>query len=65
MNRCHRFKQADLTRAVKGATAAGLKVARVEIDADGKIVLVSSDAAPQGPASDFDAWKGKRDARST
>ncbi len=63
MARSHRFNQADLTRAVKGATAAGMKVARIEIDADGKIVLVSGDAAPMGPASDFDTWKGKRDAR--
>ncbi len=65
MQRSHRFKQADVSRAVKGATAAGLKVSRVEIDADGKIVLVSHDAAPHGAASDFDTWKGKRDARST
>ena len=63
MQRSHRFKQVDVSRAVKGATAAGLKVSRVEIDADGKIVLVSGDAAPKGPASDFDTWKGKRDAR--
>ncbi len=65
MRRPHRFKQADVARALKGATSAGLRVSRVEIDADGKIVLVSHDAAPHGAASDFDTWKGKRNARST
>jgi len=65
MNRRHRFKQADVARAVKGATAAGLKVGRVEIDPEGKIVLVSSEAAPAEPATDFDAWKSKRHARQS
>jgi hypothetical protein len=34
------FKQRDLTRAVKAVVAAGLAVARVEVDKDGKIVIV-------------------------
>jgi hypothetical protein len=35
------FSQSDITRALKGAAAAGFKVVeRVEIDADGKIVVV-------------------------
>jgi hypothetical protein len=33
------FKQCDVTRAVKGAIAAGLDIARVEIDRTGKIVI--------------------------
>ncbi len=33
------FKQGDVTRAVKGAIAAGLDIARVEIDPTGKIVI--------------------------
>jgi hypothetical protein len=41
-----RFKQADVSRALRGAERAGMKVGRVEIDADGKIViLVGSEAA--------------------
>ena len=34
------FKQRDMTRAVKAVVAAGLAVARVEVDKDGKIVIV-------------------------
>jgi hypothetical protein len=34
------FKQQDVTRALRGADAAGCPVRRVEIDRDGKIILV-------------------------
>ena len=34
------FKQAGLTRAAKGLAAAGLEVERVEIDREGKIVII-------------------------
>jgi hypothetical protein len=34
----HRFKQGDVTKAIKGAVNAGLVVQRVEIQ-DGKIVV--------------------------
>jgi hypothetical protein len=34
------FRQTDLTRALKGARAAGMGIARVEIEKDGKIVVV-------------------------
>lgn len=33
------FKQADVTRAAKGALAAGLPVERLEICSDGKIIV--------------------------
>lgn len=36
------FRQADIARAVKGARAAGLSIQSVEIDANGKIVIVSA-----------------------
>jgi hypothetical protein len=37
------FKQRDVTQAVKGVIAAGMKVARCEIDREGKIILIAGD----------------------
>ncbi|MBL0405487.1 hypothetical protein JKG68_16075 [Microvirga aerilata] len=68
MNRPGRFRQADVARAVRGATAAGMKVSRVEIEADGRIVLVSGDPARRDSDtadSALDTWRAKRDARTT
>ena len=43
-------KQIDVTRAVKGAAAAGLAVARVDVDQrTGKIVIFSDGAAGSAP----------------
>ncbi|WP_027173330.1 hypothetical protein [Methylobacterium sp. 10] len=62
MARRQTVTQAAISRAVKGAQAAGLKIGRVEIEG-GKIVVYSSEDVRQEPASDFDAWRAKRDAR--
>ena len=35
------FRQQDVTRAVKAVIAAGVNIARVEIDKSGKIVIVT------------------------
>lgn len=40
-----RFKQSDLTRAIKAAEAAGLQVGRIEIAPDGRIVLHAASAS--------------------
>ena len=57
------FRQSDLTRAVKGVMAAGLTPRRAEVDRDGKIIVVfvGDEAAP---ATDFDTWKARRDAKA-
>jgi hypothetical protein len=39
------FRQQDLTRALRGAAAAGLNIASVEIDKSGKIVIVPGSAS--------------------
>lgn len=56
------FRQADVTRALKGATAAGMKPTRAEITSEGRIVL-SFDEAQAEPATAFDQWKRGRNAR--
>jgi len=35
-----RFRQSDIKRATAGVVAAGLSVARIEIDESGKIVII-------------------------
>lgn len=50
-----RFKQSDVTRAIKGAMAAGKKVERVEVEPSGKIVIYTeSQAANDDSPSDWD-----------
>jgi hypothetical protein len=44
-----RFTQADVTRAAKGAVAAGLRVVRLEIDQTGKLAVFTS-AEPENNA---------------
>jgi hypothetical protein len=57
------FRQTDVCRAVKGATAAGVSIARIEVDANGKIVIVAGALAQSTVEDDYVAWKAKRDAR--
>lgn len=56
MKRQVAFKQADVTRAIKGAIAAGMKVARAEIDQSGRIVVVSPSEETMKPANELDKW---------
>jgi hypothetical protein len=41
------FRQQDVTRAVKAVAAAGVHIARVEIDKAGKIVIITASASDQ------------------
>jgi hypothetical protein len=52
------FKQRDLTRAIKAVEAAGLTIARAEVDKDGKIVIVPG-RPEAGEQNELDAWIGK------
>lgn len=46
MTRRTAFREADVSRAIKGALKAGLPVLRVEIDRDGKIVVLIGEPHP-------------------
>lgn len=48
------FRQADVTRAVRGALTAGVEIARVEIDRNGNIVIVPTRPGDQ-PGTPTDA----------
>ena len=53
------FKQTDLLRAIKAFQKLGLPVARVEIERDGKIVVIAGDgkqeAANDNGSAQWDA----------
>jgi hypothetical protein len=42
------FRQQDVTRAVKAVVAAGVDIARVEIDKAGKITIIALGTEPHG-----------------
>jgi hypothetical protein len=42
------FRQQDVTRAVKAVVAAGVGIARVEIDKAGKITIIAAGTEPHG-----------------
>ena len=51
----HKFKQGDVTKAIKGAVNAGFAVARVEIDnKTGKIIVFTGGPNDKGQANEWD-----------
>lgn len=44
------FRQRDMMAAVKAVTAAGLDIARIELDKSGKIVIIPG--RPEAPAQE-------------
>ena len=54
------FKQRDVTKAIKATVKAGVPVERVEIDKNGKIVIVTAKAedAVDGNYPEKNEWDG-------
>jgi hypothetical protein len=52
----HIFKQTDVTRAVKAVVAAGVEVARVEVDKEGRIVVVAGKPMPNEGSQGGNEW---------
>jgi hypothetical protein len=50
------FKQRDLTKAVKAMLAAGVDIARVEIDRAGTIRIITMKAEPNGQGREENEW---------
>ena len=48
-----RFRQADIKRAAAGVVAAGVPIAKIEIDPSGKIVIFPG---AQQTAKNLDEW---------
>jgi len=42
------FRQQDVTRAIRAVAAAGVSIARVEVDRAGKIAIIALGAEPPG-----------------
>jgi len=49
-----KFRQTDLTRALKAARAAGVEIARIEMDEHGRPVLVIG--MPESQAAEPNEW---------
>jgi hypothetical protein len=65
MRRPSKFKKTDVTRAAKAVLAAGVDVARVEIEPiTGKITITTSSASGAEKSTDLDTWMA-RDAHQT
>jgi hypothetical protein len=59
-NRPAAFRQIDLTRALRAAKAAGIDIARIEIDPDGRIVIIAAGGPATANAGNaLDTWLAK------
>lgn len=49
-----RFRETDVTRAIRAARKAGVDTVRIEIDRDGRMVIITGPAATQQAVNSFD-----------
>jgi hypothetical protein len=54
MTAAARFKESDVTRALKGAKKAGFPVGRAEIDANGTIIIYAAERGMAGKGNPLD-----------
>jgi hypothetical protein len=52
-------RQRDVAAAVKGAVAAGVEVARIEVDKEGRIVIIAGKPTESASVNALDAWMAK------
>jgi hypothetical protein len=53
------FRKRDVMRAVKAVQDCKVPVARVEVDRDGRIIVVAREPGKTEAASPFDHWMAK------
>ena len=53
------FRQQDVTRAIRAAKSAGVDIARIEIDPNGRIVIITETEAERHVSSPLDVWMAK------
>lgn len=53
MTAAARFTQGDMKRAAAGVLAAGLRISKIEIDPNGKIVIILGDSKKAGGKSEW------------
>lgn len=58
-SRTARFRQHEVTRAIKAVKAADLDVQQVDIMPDGRIIIRTSDGSPLQPSA-LDKWMETR-----
>lgn len=64
MTKRQAFRESDLTRAIRAGVKAGAKVARAEIDPNGRIVVVFGDASgPEETAENASDWRKRLEAQ--
>jgi hypothetical protein len=51
-----KFRQHDVTRAVKAVAAAGVDIARVEVDRAGTIRIIAAGSEPAGQGREVNEW---------